>query len=73
MINKDYKTQRRHRTSKTSKTQTILELLFFGACLNLVGVALASLVPQGMWVYLFALVVGVAGITGQIVRVLRIN
>ena len=73
MISKDYKTQRRHRTSKSGKSKTILELLFFGACLNLIGVALASLVPQGMWIYLFALVVGVAGITGQIVRILRIN
>jgi hypothetical protein len=73
MVGKDYKWPSTGRRRREARVKMISELLFFGVCLNLVGVALASLVPQGGWVYLFALVVGVAGITGQIVRVLRIN
>ena len=68
MVGKDYKWPSTGRRRREARVKMTLELLFVAACLNLIGVALAYLVPQGGWVYLIALVVGVVGVTFKVSR-----
>lgn len=69
MIGKDYKWPSTGRRRREARVKMISELLFFGACLNLIGVALASLLPRGGWAFLFALIVGVVGVTLKVSRI----
>ena len=62
MIRKDYKWPSTGRRRREARVKKFSEALLFAACLNLVGVSLTVLVPQGMWIYLFALAVGMMGI-----------
>lgn len=71
MVGRDYKWPSTGRRRREASIMMLSELLFFGACLNLIGVALAFLVPQGSWLYLIALVVGVIGVTYKVTRIYR--
>jgi hypothetical protein len=68
MIRKDYKWPSTGRRRREARVKKFSEVLLFAACLNLVGFSLAALVPEGMWVFLFAFAVGVAGVTAMIVK-----
>jgi len=68
MIRKDYKWPSTGRRRREASVKKFSEAFLFAACLNLVGVSLAVLVPQGMWVYLFALAVGVTGVSVMVMN-----
>jgi len=68
VIRKDYKWPSTGRRRREARVKKFSEALLFGACLNLVGASLAVLVPQGMWVYLFALAVGMMGIGVMVMK-----
>jgi hypothetical protein len=68
MIRKDYKWPSTGRRRREARVKKFSEAFLFAACLNLVGVSLAVLVPQGMWVYLFTLAVGVTGVSVMVMN-----
>jgi len=61
VIRKDYKWPSTGRRRREARVKKFSEAFLFAACLNLAGVSLTALVPQGMWIFLFTFAVGVAG------------
>jgi len=70
MIKRDYKWPSTGRRRREERARKMFELMSFGVSINLIAIGLYSLVPNGGWVFLALLIIGVAGLTAQVTRMM---
>jgi hypothetical protein len=68
MIKQDYKWPSTIRNRRKARDQKIAELGLFGASVNLICVGLFYLIPNGSWLFLMCLILGVSLMTAQLTR-----
>jgi hypothetical protein len=68
MIKRDYKWPSTGRRRREARNRKIAEFGLFGASLNLICVGLFHLIPNGLWLYLLCLILGVALMASQLTR-----
>ena len=68
MIKRDYKWPSTGRRRREARNRKIAEFGLFGASVNLICVGLFYLIPNGSWLYLLCLILGVSLMTAQLTR-----